>query len=77
VSRGGLPADWLGDFFRLSTRVAGEVVRKLRDYGSRVAIGGDISEAERVWFVADLAELAERLARAEGAPLLPFSAPDG
>jgi hypothetical protein len=39
-----LPADWLGDdFFRLSTRVAGEVVQKLLDYGFRVAIVGDIS----------------------------------
>jgi hypothetical protein len=40
-----LPADWLGDeFFRLSTRVAGEVVQKLLDYGLRVAIVGDISD---------------------------------
>ena len=40
-----LPADWLGDdFFRLSTRIAGEVVQKLLDYGLRVVIVGDISE---------------------------------
>ena len=40
-----LPADWLGDdFFRLSTRIAGEVVQKLQDYGLRVAIVGDISK---------------------------------
>ncbi|MGE0158352.1 MAG: DUF4180 domain-containing protein [Gemmatimonadales bacterium] len=39
-----LRADWLGDdFFRLGTRVAGEVVQKLLDYGFRVAIVGDIS----------------------------------
>jgi hypothetical protein len=51
-----LPADWLGDdFFRLSTRVAGEVVQKLLDYGLRVAIVGDIatrvaaSESLRDW----------------------------
>ena len=40
-----LPADWLGDdFFRLSTRVAGEVVQKLLDYRLRVAIVGDIAD---------------------------------
>ena len=51
-----LRADWLGDdFFRLSTRVAGEVVQKLLDYGLRVVILGDISarvagsEALRDW----------------------------
>ena len=51
-----LPADWLGDdFFRLSTRVAGEVVQKLLDYRLRVVILGDIaprlaaSEALRDW----------------------------
>jgi hypothetical protein len=51
-----LQADWLGDdFFRLSTRVAGEVVQKLLDYGLRVAIVGDLSartaasEALRDW----------------------------
>lgn len=39
-----LRADWLGDdFFRLSTRIAGEVVQKLLDYGLRVAILGDVS----------------------------------
>jgi hypothetical protein len=39
-----MQADWLGDdFFRLSTRVAGEVVQKLLDYGLRVVIVGDIS----------------------------------
>jgi hypothetical protein len=77
-----LRADWLGDdFFRLSTRVAGEVVQKLVDYGLRVAIVGDISDrvagseplgdwvrecnrGRQVWFVADLDELAERLAPA-------------
>jgi hypothetical protein len=51
-----LSADWLGDdFFRLSTRVAGEVVQKLQDYRLRVAIVGDIgprtaeSKALRDW----------------------------
>ena len=40
-----LRADWLGDdFFRLSTRIAGEVVQKLLDYGLRVAVVGDISQ---------------------------------
>jgi hypothetical protein len=39
-----MSADWLGDdFFRLSTRVAGDVVQKLQDYRLRVAIVGDIS----------------------------------
>lgn len=39
-----LHADWLGDdFFRLSTRVAGEVIQKLQDYRLRVAIVGDIA----------------------------------
>jgi hypothetical protein len=39
-----LSANWLGDdFFHLSTRVAGEVVQKLLDYGFRVVIVGDIS----------------------------------
>jgi len=77
-----LRADWLGDdFVRLSTRIAGEMVQKLLDYGLRVAIVGDISRrvaendalrdwvrecnrGRRVWFVADLEELAERLAPA-------------
>jgi len=51
-----LSADWLGDdFFRLSTRVAGEVVQKLQDYKLRVAIVGDVarrtaeSKALRDW----------------------------
>jgi hypothetical protein len=40
-----LMADWLGDdFFRLSTRVAGEVVQKLQDYQLRVVIVGDIGQ---------------------------------
>jgi hypothetical protein len=39
-----LAADWLGDdFFRLSTRVAGEVVQKLQDYQLKVVVMGDIS----------------------------------
>jgi hypothetical protein len=39
-----LSADWLGDdFFRLSTRVAGEVVQKLQDYHLRVVILGDMA----------------------------------
>jgi hypothetical protein len=51
-----LSADWLGDdFFRLSTRIAGEVVQKLQDYGLKVVVIGDIaartaeSEALRDW----------------------------
>jgi len=40
-----LRADWLGDdFFRLSTRIAGEVVQKILDYRIRVVILGDISQ---------------------------------
>jgi hypothetical protein len=40
-----LRADWLGDdFFRLSTRIAGEVVQKILDYRMRVVILGDISQ---------------------------------
>jgi hypothetical protein len=39
-----LSAEWLGDdFFRLSTRVAGEVVQKLQDYQLRVVVVGDIA----------------------------------
>jgi hypothetical protein len=66
-------------FFALRTRVLGDVVQKLVNYGLHVAIVGDVSawvaasdalrdfvrEANRggqVWFVADLGELAQRLA---------------
>jgi Domain of unknown function (DUF4180) len=39
-----LPAEWLGDdFFWLSTRIAGAVIRKFVTCGFRAAIMGDIS----------------------------------
>jgi hypothetical protein len=39
-----IPTGRLGDdFFRLSTRIAGEVIQKFLTYGLRVAIVGDIS----------------------------------
>ena len=39
-----LPVERLGDdFFRLSTRIAGEVIQKFLIYRRRVAIVGDIS----------------------------------
>lgn len=41
-----IPAERLGDdFFRLKTRVAGEVIQKFVTYGVRLAILGDISQA--------------------------------
>jgi hypothetical protein len=39
-----LPAERLGDdFFRLNTRIAGEVIQKFLNYSLRLAIVGDIS----------------------------------
>jgi hypothetical protein len=39
-----LPAERLGDdFFRLSTRVAGDIVQKFAQYRVRLAVVGDIS----------------------------------
>ncbi|MBA0052324.1 DUF4180 domain-containing protein [Streptomyces sp. AJS327] len=39
-----LPAERLGaDFFRLRTRVAGDIVQKFANYGMRLAVLGDIS----------------------------------
>lgn len=66
------------DFFRLSTRLAGEVTQKFVNYSLRLAIVGDISrwfadskalrdfvyeanKGKSIWFVADLAELEQRL----------------
>ena len=78
-----VPIERLGDdFFKLSTRIAGEVIQKFVTYRRRLAIVGDISrrtaastalrdfvhESNRgrhVWFVADRAELEQRLARGE------------
>lgn len=48
----GQDVDWLAipvarltpEFFRLRTRVAGEVVQKLQQYGLKLAVVGDISE---------------------------------
>ena len=40
-----IPTERLGnDFFRLSTRIAGEIIQKFLIYGLRVAIVGDISQ---------------------------------
>ncbi|MGE3287036.1 MAG: DUF4180 domain-containing protein [Pseudonocardia sp.] len=63
------------DFFRLRTGVAGAVVQKFVNYRLRLVIVGDVAadgaladwvrEANRgreLWFVADAAELARRLA---------------
>jgi hypothetical protein len=76
-----LPVSRLGDdFFRLKTRIAGEMLGKLTGYRMRVAIVGDVSryveesdalrdfvrESNRgtqIWFVADRAELEDRLRR--------------
>jgi hypothetical protein len=78
-----VPVERLGDdFFRLSTRIAGEAIQKFVTYQRRLAIVGDISahlaastalrdfvyESNRgrhVWFVADRAELGQRLAARE------------
>jgi hypothetical protein len=39
-----VPASCLGDaFFRLETRVAGELIQKFVNYGARLAVTGDIS----------------------------------
>ncbi len=68
------------DFFRLKTRIAGEILQKFVTYSARVAILGDISRyvaestalrdfvyesnrGDQIWFVADRAELEERLRR--------------
>lgn len=77
-----VPAQRLGDeFFRLASRVAGEVIQKFVNYRMRLAVVGDVSaqvagsqalrdfvyESNRgthVWFVADLADLEQRLAAA-------------
>jgi hypothetical protein len=64
-------------FFALSTRIAGDVVRKFAGYRIRLVVLGDLgpylaSESFRafvyeinkgtdIWFLADHAELAERL----------------
>jgi hypothetical protein len=74
-----VPAERLHqDFWRLSTRVAGEFVGKFANYQRSLAIMGDISEhiaasssfrdwvreanrGRQIWFVADLAELEQRL----------------
>ncbi|CAN5299166.1 hypothetical protein BH11PSE2_BH11PSE2_02700 [soil metagenome] len=49
-----LPVERLGDdFFRLSTRIAGEIIQKLVNYRLRVAIVGDIAR-----YIADSEALA-------------------
>jgi Domain of unknown function (DUF4180) len=77
-----IPVECLDDdFFRLRTRIAGELIQKFVQYRRRLAIVGDISrhlaqssalrafvyESNRgneVWFLANLDELGQRLARA-------------
>lgn len=76
-----IPVERLADdFFRLSTRLAGEVMQKFANYNLRLAIVGDIArwtanskalrdfvyeanKGKSVWFVADMAELEQRLSR--------------
>ncbi|MFI7446625.1 DUF4180 domain-containing protein [Nonomuraea sp. NPDC049714] len=75
-----VPAERLHqDFWRLSTRVAGEFVGKFANYRRGLVVMGDISEhiaasssfrdwvreanrGRQIWFVADQAELEQRLA---------------
>ncbi|MFI6480868.1 DUF4180 domain-containing protein [Nonomuraea sp. NPDC050663] len=75
-----IPAGRLGpDFFRLSTRLAGEITQKFVNYRLRLVVMGDIAahvagstalrdyvyeanQGSHLWFVADEAELAGRLA---------------
>jgi hypothetical protein len=77
-----IPVECLDDdFFRLRTRIAGELIQKFVQYRRRLAIVGDTSrhlaqssalrafvyESNRgneVWFLANLDELGQRLARA-------------
>lgn len=74
-----VPADRVDDrFFTLSTRIAGDVVRKFAMYRIRLVVLGDISakvadsnslrafvheinKGGDVWFLADRAELDDRL----------------
>lgn len=69
-------------FFRLSTRVAGDIIQKFVQYRMGIVILGDISlhaadssalrdfvrecnRGRQTWFLADEAELRERLAGAQ------------
>ncbi|MCX5015606.1 DUF4180 domain-containing protein [Streptomyces sp. NBC_00555] len=78
-----IPAERFDDaFFRLSTRVAGEIIQKFVQYRVGIIVLGDISRhteassalrdfvrecnrGTQTWFLADDAELRERLAGAE------------
>lgn len=75
-----IPAERLDEaFFRLSTRVAGEIIQKFVQYRVGIVVLGDISRhtqssaalrdfvrecnrGTQTWFLADEAELRERLA---------------
>lgn len=75
-----IPAERFDDaFFRLSTRVAGEIIQKFVQYRMGIIVLGDISRhteassalrdfvrecnrGTQTWFLADAAELDERLA---------------
>lgn len=78
-----VPADRVDQrFFTLSTRVAGDVVRKFQSYQVRLVVLGDITahlasdsfrafvheinKGRDIWFLADRAELDERLRTAGG-----------
>ena len=72
-----LPAD----FFRLETRIAGNMLQKLTNYRMKCAIVGDISaplaasgalrdfvresQGRAVWFADDMDALSQRLAQAD------------
>ncbi|MFJ3834863.1 DUF4180 domain-containing protein [Streptomyces sp. NPDC054904] len=74
-----IPAERLDDeFFRLSSRVAGDIVQKFANYGMGLVVVGDITRhtgvssalrdfvrecnrGRQTWFLADTAELRDRL----------------
>jgi hypothetical protein len=55
------------DFFQLRTGVAGEILQNFVTHQARSPLRDFVYESNQgrsIWFVADLAELAERFARA-------------
>jgi uncharacterized protein DUF4180 len=56
-----VPVERLGDdFFRLKTRIAGEIIQKFVTYGVRDFVY-ESNRGDHIWFVQDLEELGERL----------------